>query len=96
MGAGQRVADAVLGVVVAAAALVGAGTALSLWPLSLAVSTTDQTRSGFSDAAALVIIMDRLPSNKVLGTFRDLKTDGMTETSRMGRVTDDGGLGFTV
>jgi hypothetical protein len=62
----------------------------------LAVSTTDQARAGFSDAAALVMIMDRLPNSKVLGTFRDLKTDGMTEASRMGWVIDDRGLGFTV
>jgi hypothetical protein len=42
------------------------------------------------------MIMDRLPNSKVLGTFRDLKTDGMTEASRMGWVIDDRGLGFTV
>jgi hypothetical protein len=40
--------------------------------------------------------MDRLPSSKVLGTFRDFKKGGMTETSRLGWVTDDGELGFTV
>jgi hypothetical protein len=40
--------------------------------------------------------MDRLPSSKVLGKFRDLKKDGTTGTSRMGWLADDGELGFTV
>ena len=64
-----------------AAALVGAGTALSLWPLSLAVSTTDQAWLGFAEASVWVVIMDRLPSSKELETFKDLKKDGMTETT---------------
>jgi hypothetical protein len=42
------------------------------------------------------MIMDRLPSSKVVGTLRDFKKDGMTETSRIGLVTDDGEQGFTV
>jgi hypothetical protein len=42
------------------------------------------------------MIMDKLPSSKVLGTFGDFKKDGMTETSRRAWVTDGGELGFTV
>jgi hypothetical protein len=46
----------------------------------LAVSTTDQARAGFPDAEAPVIIMDRLPSSNVLGTFRDFRKDGMIDS----------------
>jgi hypothetical protein len=47
----------------------------------LAVSTTDQAWVGFAEASVWVLIMDRLPSSKELETFKDLKKDGMTETT---------------
>jgi hypothetical protein len=50
-------------------ALAGAGTTLSLWPLSLAVSTTDQLRATDAEASALAIIMEKLAAKMDLGNL---------------------------
>ena len=68
--------------------LAGAGTALSLWPLSLAVSTTDQPRAADAEASALEITMEKLVRQMVCSNFWVLHEKGMIGSKQMKRQDD--------